>query len=76
MAKPLNQLLQELQSARAALAEQRNLPTVPGRLEVAREATLAALEDYVDALERNSLPIPYALRDELRLARDCRPTLR
>jgi hypothetical protein len=31
---------------------------------------LSALEDYIGALETLRLPVPYALRDELRLHRD------
>ena len=55
-------------TARAALVYERRLhrrlaePT-------ARAALLEALEAYVRSLEERSHPIPYALRDELRLQR-------
>jgi hypothetical protein len=55
-------------TARAALVHERHLhrslaaPT-------ARAVLLEALEAYVRSLEERSHPIPYALRDELRLQR-------
>jgi hypothetical protein len=55
-------------SARAALVHERHLHQ---RLAEppARAVLLEALEAYVRSLEERSHPIPYALRDELRLQR-------
>ena len=55
-------------TARAALVHERHLHR---RLSepTARGALLEALEAYVRSLEERSHPIPYALRDELRLQR-------
>ena len=55
-------------TARAALVHERNLHQRPGEL-TARAVLLRALEAYVRSLEERSHPIPYALRDELRLQR-------
>lgn len=61
-------LRQAVLSARAAVAVQRRLPR--GAAEVAARADLLrALEAYVDSLLRRRLPVPYAMRDELRLQR-------
>ncbi len=55
-------------SARTALAQERHLPQ--RRLEpAARLALLDALEAYVKSLADRGHPVPYALRDELRLQR-------
>ena len=55
-------------NARAALAHERHLPQ--GGLEpTARLALLHALESYVKSLGERGHPVPYALRDELRLQR-------
>jgi hypothetical protein len=55
-------------TARAALAQERHLRRRPGEL-TARAVLLEALEEYVRSLEDRGHPIPYALRDELRLLR-------
>jgi len=55
-------------TARAALAQERRLHRRPAEL-TARAVLLEALEEYVRSLEERSHPIPYALRDELRLQR-------
>src|SRR4051812_2437330 len=60
-------------TARAALVHERNLHQRPTEL-TARAVLLQALEAYVRSLEERSHPIPYALRDELRLQRlTCAP---
>lgn len=54
--------------ARALLAQERHM--IHGQSEaVARAYLLAALEAYVHRLDKRGFPIPYALRDELRLQR-------
>ena len=55
-------------TARAALVHQRHLHHKPAEL-TARTVLLEALEAYVRSLQERSHPIPYALRDELRLQR-------
>jgi len=53
-------------SARAVLAQERHLSQ--RRLELsARVALVEALESYVYSLVERGHPVPYALRDELRL---------
>jgi|SRR3954452_19541876 hypothetical protein len=60
-------------TARAALVNERNLHLKPTEL-TARAVLLQALEAYVRSLEERCHPIPYALRDELRLQRlTCAP---
>ena len=55
-------------SARGAWARERHLP--PKGVEPhARAVLLDALEAYVKSLEKRAHPVPYALRDELRLLR-------
>ena len=54
--------------ARAVVAQQRRQPssrTSP----IARAELLSALEAYVDSLTKRRRPIPYGLRDELRIRR-------
>jgi hypothetical protein len=60
-------------TARVALVHERHLHPRPTGLS-ARAVLLEALEAYVRSLEERSHPIPYALRDELRLQRlTCAP---
>ena len=54
--------------ARAALAHERHVPQ-RGLVPAARLALLDALESYVKSLDERGHPVPYALRDELRLQR-------
>jgi hypothetical protein len=57
-------------NARADLAHRRSLP---GHLEPSvRVALVTALESYVESLAERGHPVPYALRDELRLQRSVR----
>lgn len=63
-------LSRRLRAAREAVAEERLAGTGrPDLLIHARRLMLHALEDYIGALESHALPVPYALRDELRLHR-------
>lgn len=55
-------------SARTALAQERHLPQ-RGLEPAARLALLDAVESYVKSLEERGRPVPYALRDQLRLMR-------
>ncbi len=61
-------LWSEVVKARTALASQRRLP-IGNASSVARADLLYALEAYAVSLTENGRPIPYALRDELRLQR-------
>lgn len=56
----------EVVRAREALALQRQQPQGPSVPE-ARIELLYALEAYVESLEHLGRPIPYAIRDELRI---------
>lgn len=63
-------LARRLAAARDALeAERRNTQRQPGRGEVQRRHLLSCLEAYAAGLVDRGLPIPPALRDELRLRR-------
>jgi hypothetical protein len=59
-------LWDQLVQARAAVSRSRRLP-MDAAGTTARHDLLAALEAYVACLEEHGRPIPYALRDELRL---------
>jgi hypothetical protein len=65
----LSRLLQEVKSARALLEDQRRLPGTVVRPASAHAKLVEALDAYIDALESKGHPIPYAMRDELRLLR-------
>jgi hypothetical protein len=58
----------EVLSTRDAVHRCRQLPADPAYA-AARHDLLAALEAYVACLQRQHRPIPYALRDEVRLQR-------
>lgn len=64
---PLNVLAVRLREAREAVAEHRHGPVGSEAAVGSRRRMLQALEDYIGALESLRLPVPYALRDELRL---------
>jgi len=68
VSKPPAALWDEVVAARAALARQRQQPQRTSDPEV-RAALLDALEAYVESLDQRGLPIPYAIRDELRIQR-------
>ena len=61
--------------ARELVAEQRHQALTRSGTE-ARGDLLAALEAYVGSLVSRGRPVPYALRDELRLQRLTCPTVR
>lgn len=68
--RPLAWLLRDLVQARATLARARTqLGASADSGDVARGQVLCAIEAYTTALEGQRLPVPYALRDELRIAR-------
>ncbi len=54
--------------ARREVTEQRRLPIGPSS-SIARAQLLSALEAYALSLTNHGRPIPYALRDELRVRR-------
>ncbi|MDQ3616736.1 MAG: hypothetical protein M3393_08960 [Actinomycetota bacterium] len=68
-------LLQQVVEARAHLSqERRRSATSTAPHESARAQVLVALKAYTAALAVQRLPIPYALRDELRMQQIlCRP---
>ena len=63
----LGVLAGRLREARSAVAEHRHGPVGSDAVVGSRRMMLRALEDYIGALEALRLPVPYALRDELRL---------
>jgi len=68
--RPLDVLWEELVSARAAVVEARQGPQGSASMtETARHHLMAALEAYTTELQAQNLPIPYRLRDDLRLQR-------
>ena len=64
---PLRVLAIRLREARDAVAQHRHGPVGSEAAVGSRRMMLQALEDYIGALETLRLPVPYALRDELRL---------
>lgn len=64
---PLNVLSRSVREARAAVHQHRHGPVVPTELAGARRELILALQDYTSALEDRHLPVPSALRAELRL---------
>lgn len=68
--RPLDVLWEELVSARAAVAEARQGPQGASSMTgPARHHLISALEAYTAELVAQNLPIPYKLRDDLRLQR-------
>ena len=66
-------LWDEVVKARAVVAQQRHLPS-SRTSSIARAELLSALEAYVKSLTNQRRPIPYGLRDELRIRRLTRHT--
>jgi hypothetical protein len=67
---PLSALIQELISARAAMTVARRAPLGASNVvEATRTRLLHALEAYTAALDERHLPVPYAIRDDLRIQR-------
>jgi hypothetical protein len=67
---PLRELLRDVVRARQAILKVRQVP-MNNRAEVgnARHDLVLALDAYTSCLEEMGRPVPYALRDELRLQR-------
>ncbi|MGH3509141.1 MAG: hypothetical protein ACRDPI_02795 [Nocardioidaceae bacterium] len=68
-APSLDILGKRLRDARAAVDRHRQGPVGTTHIVGARQRLLGAMEEYIAALEARGLPVPYQLRDELRLAR-------
>ena len=67
---PLLVLCQEVISARAAMVVARRAPLGTASLvEGTRIRLLRALEAYAAGLEARHLPVPYGIRDDLRIQR-------
>jgi hypothetical protein len=67
----LERLLNDVFVARHDVARVRSSPGVDN-LAAARRRLISALEGYTRALEASRLPVPYKIRDELRITRGCR----
>jgi hypothetical protein len=65
-------LLSELQDARDEVDRLRQPPIVREQLSAARQSLLMAMESYAAELTARGLPIPWKMRDELRLQRSVR----
>jgi len=63
---PLGVLSRSVRDARAAVHKHRH-GQVSAELANARRELVHALQEYTAALEARHLPVPYALREELRL---------
>ncbi len=67
---PLLALFQEVISAREAMVVARRAPLgTPGVVEGTRTRLLRALEAYAAELDARHLPVPYGIRDDLRIQR-------
>jgi hypothetical protein len=66
---PLGVLAERLREARARVGEHRTGAAGSSEALDARHSVLAALDDFITALEARGIPVPYLLRDELRLHR-------
>ena len=63
-------LFQEVTSARAAMTVARRAPLGRSRLiDAPRARLLLALEAYTTELSARNLPVPYGIRDDLRIQR-------
>jgi hypothetical protein len=66
----LMELFQEVISARAALTVARRAPLGRARaVDAPRARLLLALEAYTAELKARNLPVPYGIRDDLRIQR-------
>lgn len=63
----LEVLVEDLRRAREEVAQLRRLPLVHDQLRIARQRLLTAMESYAAELGARGLPLPWKLRDELRL---------
>lgn len=67
---PLLALFQEVTNARAAMVVARRAPLgTPSVVEGIRARLLRALEAYTAELDARHLPVPYGIRDDLRIQR-------
>ena len=67
---PLTALIQEVISARAAMTAARRVPLGSSNVvKQTRTRLLDALEAYTAELDARHLPVPYAIRDDLRIQR-------
>lgn len=67
---PLSALFQEVVSARAEMTIARRAPLgTSSVVDVARTRLLHALEAFTAELNARNLPVPYAIRDDLRIQR-------
>lgn len=66
----LTALCRTVLDARAEVRRRRHGTVVPRELADARRALVTALQDYTAALEKQNLPVPPALRSELRMHRE------
>lgn len=67
---PLVALFQEVTGAREAMVVARRAPLgTPGVVEGTRTRLLRALEAYAAELDARNLPVPYGIRDDLRIQR-------
>jgi hypothetical protein len=69
MSSELQRLLSEVLLARRQRVSDRSRPGAEQDFAGGRQRLRMALECYTKALEASSLPVPYKIRDELRLAR-------
>lgn len=63
--RPLPALVEEIRQARLALRDARSASPIAVR--EAQRHLADAMSAYADALARRGLPVPYALRDEMRV---------
>lgn len=69
-ADPLAGLFQEVVDARAAMKVARRAPLgTSSVVDVSRRRLLVALEAFTAELDSRHLPVPYAIRDDLRIQR-------
>lgn len=67
---PLMALFHEVDGARAEMTLARRAPLgTSSVVDVARARLLRALEAFTAELEARNLPVPYAIRDDLRIQR-------
>jgi hypothetical protein len=67
---PLMALFHEVDSARVAMSVARRAPLgTSSVVDVARNRLLRALEAFTAELETRNLPVPYPIRDDLRIQR-------
>lgn len=68
--RSLESMSRRIREARTAVDRCRNGPVSRDELADARHELMLALRDYVAALERKNLPVPWRMQAELKLHRD------